>query len=273
MAYNLKRRNKKEELLDLKISYLKTKKMNRTAGVLLVATNKYKQFVPSVLEGIEKFLLPDWNVVIHLFTDTLEEKYEGFSRITVVKHLIPAHTFPAASLYRYRFFTEQAETLSKHDFLIYSDVDMQFCAPIQEDFLCGDIIAVRHPGFYANNGWGSPGNNPESLSYLTPELCKKYFCGGVQGGKADKYLTICKRLAEGIDHDTAKGIQAIYHDETFWNAALNWFIPLDYPDWKICEHTPEYCSVPELHQRQMWGIDHLPARIIALSKDHNYFRS
>ena len=240
-------------------------------SLLLISTNRYKQFVQPLLNGVIRNFLSNHQITVHLFTDELQD-LAGSDRVRIEQHIIPPYRFPDATLMRYRVFTNHAH-LIKGDFCIYMDVDMSIEMEVGDTFLSGDIIAVRHPGFWYNNGWGSGANSPESKSYFEPELRKGYCAGGVQGGRTEKYLEICKLLADNIDDDTARGVLAEWHDETHWQAALSVFIPRDHPDWIINELTPEYCSVLSEHQRTLWEINHLPARIIALEKDHTLIRS
>lgn len=245
--------------------------MKRIA-VTLIATNKYRQFVQPLLEGIEKNFLRNHKVDVHLFTNELFPTLD-IGRITVIQHTIPAYRFPEATLLRYRIFSDHKEYLKNYDFLFYSDVDMEICDEVGNEILQGDVVAVRHPGFYYNNGWGSGGNDPKSKSYISEEFHKKYWAGGFQGAQADKYLQICELLAAGIDQDSNNNIMAIYHDETFFNWFLNYGISVHFPEWKLIELLPSYCMPPSLHQRQMWQIDHLPAKILCLDKNHNEIRS
>ncbi len=241
-------------------------------ALCLLATRKYKSFVAPILPGIIKNFLPQHQIIVHLFTDELMDVH-GSDRVRIEQHLVQPYSFPTISLYRYKIFTEHAYHFAGCDWVFYSDVDMDFVDTISDEILQGDIVGVRHPGFWYNNGWGSGGNNPESLSYIEPEFQKKYFCGGFQAGRTDKYLTVCKLLSEKIADDESRNVLAIYHDETFWNYFLNYAIGILYPDWIINELTPEYCSVPSMEQRERWGIAHLPAKIVALDKNHEEIRS
>lgn len=239
-------------------------------GILLISTGKYEQFIMPLLTGLDKNFLKDHQRDVRLFTDS---KFAYIpDSLNVIKYKIPSYKFPYATLYRYKIFSDHAVVLSHYDYLYYLDVDMAIESEVGEEIF-GDLTGVRHPGFYTNNGWGSESNDPNSLSYIGPEHQKKYFAGGFQGGAADKYLTICKDLAEKIQNDESRGVMAQWHDETFWNYALNFMVPKDFPDWKITELTPSYCTVPSIQQRIIWGIQDFPAKIVALDKNHSELRS
>lgn len=253
-------------------SFNNLKLTGANVSVLLIATNKYKQFVEPLIAGIAKNFLPDHPITVHLFSDAIHLFLEPPTRITIVKHLIPPYGFPEATLLRYKIFNDHSNSISG-DYVFYMDVDMEITGIVTSEILTGDIIATRHPGFYTNNGWGSPNNNPESLSYLPAEHCKKYFAGGFQGGKTKCYLQMAKILACNIDNDLANSIIAEWHDETHFNYFCNYLIGMDFPDWKLTEMLPSYCSPESEELRKAWAIDQLPTIIIALDKNHEEIRS
>jgi hypothetical protein len=242
-------------------------------SLLLIATNRYNQFVQPLLDGVEKYFVPGHKITVHLFTDEIDEIYDYVSsdRVTVEQHLIPSYKFPEATLFRYKIFTEHAH-LIRGDYAFYMDVDMEIVDTVGDEILQGDIVAVRHPGFFMSDGWGSPNNNPESLSHIDVEHRKRYFAGGFQGGKTIWYLTMAKILADNIESDKNKGIIAEWHDETHFNFFCNYMMGRDCPDWRLNELTPSYCAVP-IDKRKDYKLEHLPAKIVALDKDHTKIRS
>lgn len=241
-------------------------------SILLVSTNKYKQFVQPLLDGIVKNFLPDHQITVHLFTDGIQHSLKTSDRVTIRQHLIPSYKFPHATLFRYKIFTEFTHAI-KGDYVFYMDVDMEISGTVTDEILTGDIVATRHPGFYANNGWGSENNNPESTSALPKDMRKKYYAGGFQGGKTNRYLHMALILASNIQRDQDKGIMAEWHDETHWNHFCNYAMERNFPDWKLTELSPSYCSVPSEERRKLWGIDHLPQIITALDKNHEEIRA
>ena len=115
-------------------------------GVLLIATRKYKQYVPALIEGVKKNFLLDHKITVFLFIDELF-LCGGNSRVRITQHLIPAYKFPEATLYRYRIFREHQNELMKMDYLYYFDVDMKFADVIGEEIF-ENLVAVQHCGFY-----------------------------------------------------------------------------------------------------------------------------
>lgn len=239
-------------------------------GILLIATNKYKQFVQPIIDGIEKYFFVNHPVEVHLFTDDTGGYFTTCcdSRVEVITHSIPSYKFPFATLYRYKIFNDHKESFKNCSHIFYSDVDMAFVDFVGDEILPDGkedegLVATLHPGFY--KGGGSWGNDQFSTSYTHPLSRKKYYAGGFQGGEKKAYLQACKLLSENIAEDESKGIIAIHNDETHWNCYLSVRRPK--------ELTPEYCQVEELDKRRRWGTNGFVPRIIALAKDHNALRS
>lgn len=237
-------------------------------GLLLIATNKYKQFVQPLIDGIEKHFLKNHNVNIFLFTDEIGN-YRA-ERKNIIQSSIPSYKFPFASLYRYKIFDEHKELLNKMDYLFYLDVDMAIVGEVGDEIFGEGLTAVYHPGYYKSAGWGSPNVDERSQAFVPLEHRKSYFAGGFNGGRTDRYLTVCAILKARIELDEKNGVMAEWHDESHLNALLNNNNnPLFIPN----QLTPSYCMVEQQSLRELWGIDHLEPKIIALNKNHKELRS
>lgn len=245
--------------------------MKKKIILVLIATRKYRQFVEPLLKGVDKYFLPNHDVDVMIFTDE-KFKTDNYGRLKIHQMGIDSYGFPEATLLRYKIFDSEREFLLGYDYLFYSDVDMSFEAEIGEEIF-GKLTAVRHPGFSANNGWGDMETTPESLAYTPPDFRKTYFAGGFQGGEAKTYLDAAKSLAANIDDDTKRGVLARWHDESHWNNYINIILGVEFLASTLNELSPSYCSVPSMHQRIAWGIDKLPAKIIAMDKNHAELRS
>lgn len=230
-------------------------------GVLVLATNRYREFLQLLVDSIDKHIKHEKRIFV--FT----EEYILISSDTDIRFIkIPPYKFPWISLYRYQIFHDNKEHLSDMTHLLYLDVDMDIVSDLGEEIMTDGLLAVRHPGFW-KGGWGSNNNLRESLSYLPEELRYNYYCGGVQGGETKTYLAACKILSDRIRQDELNAVTAEWHDETHWN----WLLKQDM--FSFVSLDPSYCMVEELHRRKLWGIDHLKPKIIALTKNHEEVRA
>jgi len=237
--------------------------------MLLIATNKYKQFILPLLKSVDKHFFKNDKVEVVLFTDdinyfkALNDDLPERLGITLVE--IPPYKFPDATTLRYRIFA-QNEQYIKSEYCFYCDADMLFVDDVDKEILPTGketIVAVRHCGFY--HGGGSWETREECIAYVPENKRAHYYAGGIQAGITFYYLLMANILANAIDADRAKGIEAVWNDESYWNAYLS-----IYPHVKVL--TPDYCMVEQEHLRKEWKVDNFQPKIIALSKNHKDIR-
>jgi hypothetical protein len=243
-------------------------------GVIVICTGKYDVFLQPLVESLDKFFFKGYDYDLYVFADKVP-KLPPCDRRTTHWAEIPHLPFPFPTLYRYKWITRYSEWLTAEN-LYYIDVDMLLVGEVGTEIVAdvSGLVAVYHPGFYSNKGWGDHGTPIQSRAYLPPSQRHDYFAGGFQGGSNQEYLTACRMMAEGIDIDldTAKdmgweknkGVLAQYHDESFWNHYLK------YHPYRAL--SPAYCMVEEVYLRRKWDIDDIDFKIMALKKDHSKLR-
>lgn len=231
-------------------------------GLLLIATGQYKSFVQNLLEGVKKFLLVDHDIDVYLFTDDIDPVYNGNERVNIRKHLIPSYKFPMATLMRYHVFTTGMK-YDDCDYLFYLDIDSAIVDYVGDEVL-GNIVAVRHPGFYAKNG-GSWETNMQSTAFTFENNRSFYYAGGFQGGNTDIFYHIMLQLRRNIDEDERNGVRAVHNDESHWNKYIS---ECKY----FKELTPDYMMVEQQNLREAWRISYFSPKIIALAKNHEEIR-
>jgi len=228
-------------------------------SVCIIATNRYKELVPELIDGIKDFFLLKHDIIVHIFTDKLITQSLASGRISIEQHIIPSYAYPYATLFRYKILMDVPQQ-KYGDYIFYIDADSRIVSEIGDEILA-PVVAVRHPGYF--NGGGTWGDNKLSLSYTYPEKRKKYYCGGFSGGSNDHYYAISRLLKERIGADEKNGVMAVWHDETHFNQYLSetgGFLELD------CSYMmPE----PE-HKRIAWGINNFEPKILALEKPKNF---
>jgi hypothetical protein len=201
-------------------------------GILLIATGgeRYTKFISPLVASLRESL-PPHEVV--LFTDSKEE-FGG-----VVKVPWADLGWPGATLMRYHAFLSQERLLQGYDYLLYLDVDMLACQRMTEEELFSDgITAVVHPGYP-----GTFERRKESTACVEGD--PSYYQGCLQGGRTGPFLRMCRELAASIDTDKARGITAVWHDESHLNRYL-----LDHPPARALSPAyaypdPKYLRYPE----------------------------
>lgn len=233
--------------------------------ILLIATNQYKQFVPQMLESIEKYIKFPHRTV--LFTDNPTGQAD-------LEFKIDHEPFPYCSLFRFNYFNQVKEHLTG-DYLLYVDIDARFNADTGGEIL-GDLIAVKHCGYYFKTDFPK---EPNKDSVFYPYKLNAYYGGGLQGGRRDYYLSACKWCEEKIDKDLEKGILPVNHDETAWNAFLTLNPPTKvltpsyhFPE-EVLSDRPEWKSSKD-HFINCWnGSIPFEPKLILLKKDHEKIRA
>jgi len=225
-----------------------------TAGLLVIATNKYTSFLKDLLESADRYFLPNQEVEYFIFTTNDFIDVESHRKINLIK--VSHKEWPWMTLGRYKIFSENRDRLSDMDYVYYCDADMRFCDVVGDEIL-SDRVATTHPGFCG--GRGTPETNPDSLACVYNSEAMQYFAGGFNGGSTEEYLKMAHELSVNIEKDLEKDIIAIWHDESHMN---RYFI--DNPPTKLLD--PGYCYGESLKP------PFLP-RLIALDKNHEEMRS
>jgi histo-blood group ABO system transferase len=194
-------------------------------SLIVIATNKYIEFVPQLIASVEKNFLKNHNVEIFLFTN---QPFKGNATVIPTEH----RSWPWMTLGRYHLI-QTLKDYPKKDYYYYIDADMLVIDEVGDEIF-GNRVAAIHGKFKKK-----PGNfdrNPLSLAYVPKGITNPYFCGGFQGGS--NFLTDAIALSERIDTDFSKGIIALWHDESHWNRYC-----LDNTPDVVLSH--QYCSQKE----------------------------
>jgi histo-blood group ABO system transferase len=222
-------------------------------GLLIIATNKYIQFLQPLIESADNYFLKNQEVTYFVFTN---KDININSNRNIVKVDVEHKDWPWMTLGRYKIFTNNSEKLSEMDYLYYCDADMRFESTVGDEVL-SDLVATQHPGYYDRRG--TPETNPLSLACVYDHEEMQYFAGGFNGGTSNEYLKMANHISNNIDIDYSKGLIAIWHDESHMN---RYFI--DNKPTKILD--PSYCCIE-------WWIDcPFGRRLLALVKDNFEFK-
>jgi histo-blood group ABO system transferase len=237
-----------------------------TINLLIVATNKYTQFLPKLIESVDKYFFRNSIVVVTIFSDKtdilsgMETRHiEGFQFVS-----IPHKPWPYATLNRFHFFKENYKYLGNYDYYFYIDADTIIKDYITEDILSASM-AVQHCGFIKKRG--SYETNPNSAAYVAPHEGTHYFGGGFWGFGGPEFWHCVNRCVDMIDRDTKNGIVPVHNDESVLN---RYFI--DFPPSQILSPSYHY---PESHiekYKKSWEPHDYPCKILLLDKNHEEIR-
>jgi hypothetical protein len=223
----------------------------KSLGVLTVATNIYIDYWREMVTSFDKNCKPDENVVLHVFTNRLEEVQRiksELKNVLVVGHEIPDYRWPEATLLRYQIFNNASEKFSE-DVLMHLDADMLITSsPLEKIFnasTVGQMCLVSHPGywrpqrfhnrfnFYWKNttllfsdirmilrvgGLGSWETDSLSAAYVPRRNRRNYVCGGTWFGQREVFLKLISELSRNVKKDLEREKVAVWHDESHLNS-------------------------------------------------------
>lgn len=227
-------------------------------AICIIATNNYKGFIPLLTKSICEYFLINHQIELHIFADEGEIEIYEDERVKPFVYKIPSYKFPYASLYRYAIMTKVDYDT---DYIFYLDADMCIVDFVGDEIL-GDIVAVRHPGYF--RGGGSWETNRRSSAYIPIEKRIKYYCGGFNGGETETFVKAMEMMRDIIEYDEKRGVMAIWQDESHLNKLF-----ADMPE-LLHELDPSYCMPEPMHKRIDWGINNFKPKILALEKQKNF---
>lgn len=236
-------------------------------SLLIVATNKYTQFLPKLLKSVSEKFIPNAKKEIHIFTD--QDQFDfvymmcqnaGFNFLIHV-HKIEHKPWPHATLKRFHFFKEYMDKIVGH-YIFYIDADTVITDKIDRDILSPRTV-VQHCGYVG--GGGTFEERQESRAYTPKSLQKNYYGGGFWGFDRTNFHFVVSRAVEMIDEDEANGIVPIWHDESVLNSLMASMEP-------TIVLSPSY-HWPQDNQR-IWDSwpEKYPCKILLLSKNHKEFQ-
>jgi histo-blood group ABO system transferase len=220
-------------------------------GLLVVATGKYTDFIPPLIESAQKYFCPNHNVTYFVFTD---------GDIPQAPYIVPIYQkrlgWPYDTMMRWPMYYQAQDYFKDKDYLFACDADMLFVDTVGDEILA-DSVGTMHPGFVGRRGTYE--TNPTSTAYVGPQEGRYYYAGGFNGGSRDHFLALAQTISNNINKDLEKGIVAVWHDESHINRYYASHPP-------VRTLTPSYCY---------WQgrITEWPQKLVALNKDHAKYRS
>ena len=188
-------------------------------AVLYICTGKYDIFWSDFYCSTEKYFCVTEEKHYFVFTDS--ESIASSENVSVIYQ--DNLGWPFNTLYRYKMFLRIKEQLVQFDKIVFFNGNCIIIDQIDFEVFFGcsaKLVACQHPGFFDKNH--------DEYTYEKREISTafirnawEYFAGGINGGTSRLFLDVCQELSENIDNDLNRGIVAIWHDESHWNAYLN----------------------------------------------------
>jgi len=223
-----------------------------TTGLLVVATNRYFEFVERLCESVRRYFHPTDRTQIVLFTNQPHAP-EGVWRVDQ-----PHLPWPGPTLMRYHMYLGQEALLARLDYLFCCDADMCFTDHVGPEIL-GDRVGTLHPGFFRVPRRQFPYETRScSRACIAPDEGHWYFAGGFNGGRATSFLDTARAVRGLVDEDLARDVVAVWHDESYLNRVF-------------CDRSPSLILSPSYCYPESMTLP-LPRKLVALDKPHAEMR-
>lgn len=214
--------------------------------LLIVATNKYTEYLPALIESVRKYFPCD----ICLFTNKdVDVKVEHICKVR-------GDAWPYPTLYRYHFFKAYQNKIKDYDHYFYIDADTIIKSHL------GDVLsertAVTHCGYVGRRGTYE--SNPLSTSYVGPNEGTTYYGGGFWGFSNKEFWKFIHEAVAMIEIDERKDITPVWHDESVLNRYL-----INNPPTKVLSPSYHYPEGNEDYYKKIWGRDY-ECKILLLDK-------
>jgi histo-blood group ABO system transferase len=222
--------------------------------ILTVATNRYINFVPRLLDDIEKYFLPGNDIKCLLFTD---QEVETSNNIKVSQ--IGNKTWPEPALKKYNYIISEFDYLKDFDYLYLFDADVGIVDTVDAEVL-QDLVGVLHPYKILEPKEIYPyEKRPQSTAYVADEKHNLYYAAAFVGGRSANFLEMSRIISERVNEDERNGIIAKWHDESHLNKYFN-------------ENPPTDLSPSYMFPEELIGNQHYPfsPKIVALKKESSF---
>lgn len=191
-------------------------------AILYIATGRYITYFQEFYETAGRYFLPDCRRHIILFTDNTDPALQR-DDVTVV----PAEQepWPHATLMRYHLFLEHAGLWRGYDYVFFINANYRFYRRIGQEILPGPqdgglVAALHRVSVKRKPDRFTYERRPESTACIPLGNGRHYFAGGFNGGTTAAFMEMARALREQIDTDAARGITAVWHDESHLNRYL-----------------------------------------------------
>lgn len=189
-------------------------------AVLFIGIGEYIKFWDDFYYSLEKNFLKRYIKEYFVFTDSksmIESNKDERIHCIFQENL----GWPNNTLFRFKMFTRVQEQLINFQYIFFMNANVVCIKEITADIFLPyeqDLVVVQHPGYFNKKNYEFPyERRKKSKAYIAYGKGENYVCGGINGGKAEKYLEAINTLKIMIEEDYQNGVVAKWHDESYLN--------------------------------------------------------
>lgn len=187
---------------------------------LYIATGRYTVFWKDFYLSAKKYLLTPPRVQKDFFVFTDNEHIDFEENADVFKIYQKKLGWPYDTMMRFDMFLTQEEKLKEYDYIYFFNANMEFVAPVGDEFLPDEsgLVMGLHPGYYGKKPDEYPyDRNPKSTAYIPYGQGKHYVQGCLNGGTSEAYLKLCHECSKMVHTDLDNNVIPKFHDESVLN--------------------------------------------------------
>lgn len=194
-------------------------------GIIYIATGIYDEFWKDFYPSCECYFCPDVIKGYEVFTDSV--RLQSMTLKNVIWHPVKDRGFIRNVSAKSEFICSVAKVIEeKYDYIFFLNGNFKFIEPIYSEEILPDesndyITALS----FDLNKHKTPDElsydrNPDCNAYIPKGQGKRYYQGGLYGGRTQEIIQMSEWIKERIDEDLSKKIIARWHDESYVNKYL-----------------------------------------------------
>ncbi|KAB0379908.1 hypothetical protein FD755_007692, partial [Muntiacus reevesi] len=186
---------------------------------------EYVVFLRLFLETAEQYFMAGHKVTYYIFTDRPADVPRialQAGRRLVVLQVGSYRRWQDVSMHRMEMISNfsRQRFLREVDYLVCLDVAMKFSDHVGVEILA-PLFGTLHPGFYAADRQSfTYERRPSSRAYIPRDEGDFYYAGGFFGGSVPEVYRLTTACHQAMTADRARGIEAVWHDESHLNRYL-----------------------------------------------------
>jgi hypothetical protein len=195
--------------------------MNKIA-IFYICTGKYDIFWHDFHKSAEKHFCENFEKHYFVFTDS--QSISSSENVSVIYQ--DNLGWPMIACYRYRILLRVEAELKGFKAMAFFNANAMFVDDVSYEDFFGNIqqslVCALHPLFPKENAANAPfETRVESTAYVPLENRYHYCQSAISAGTAESYMKMLRILAANTEADLARGIVALWHDESHWNSYVN----------------------------------------------------
>lgn len=215
----------------------------------VVATGRYVEFVPPIVESAKQFFLTDHDVRVLVRTERpvpgTEHVQGGWA------------PWPLPTLLKYHYLSEIGDRLAEFDYVFQMDADMYFVGDVGNEILA-DRVGAQHSAFYDKpRDQFTYETRSDSRACVRPDEGTHYFQATFFGGRLAPFMEMVEELRRWTEEDLNNRMIPIWFDESYLN---RYFI--DHPPFVL---SPSYCFPRKVCAS--WNLKFEPKIVAIFDKD------